>query len=223
MKDASSCAAFARGWMRRKNGALHSAANVFLRLSASTSIASKTSGKKLVALVCEAPAAYKPPGFHKMIPGRPNAHYGWPMASKRGYNSTRNPQRDERTKFAAEKGEKNAKCWGTHPSVPPPLGRHPSGLPPFGPPTFWEVCSLSLSHPSQLHLRDLPTSVQFFHDQINAVILHQRVVHDDLCCRSGSRLRAVSKAILRASSSATMRSPATVEDRVSIVGLCTPV
>ena len=33
-----------------------------------------------------------------------------------------------------------------------------------------------------LVLRDLPTSVQFFHDQINAVILHQRVVHDDLCC-----------------------------------------
>ena len=138
MKDASSCAAFARGWMRRKNGALHSAANVFLRLSASTSIASKTSGKKLVALVCEAPAAYKPPGFHKMIPGRPNAHYGWPMASKRGYNSTRNPNRDERTKFAAEKGEKNAKCWGTHPSVPPSLwadtlrASHPLGLPLFG-------------------------------------------------------------------------------------------
>ena len=132
MKDASSCAAFARGWMRRKNGALHSAANVFLRLSASTSISSKTSGEKLVASVCEAPAAYKPPGFHKMIPGRPNAHHGWPMASKRGYNSTRNPQRDERTKFAAEKGEKNAKCWGTHPSVPPPFG--PTS---FGPPTLW--------------------------------------------------------------------------------------
>ena len=33
-----------------------------------------------------------------------------------------------------------------------------------------------------LVLRDLPTSVQFFHDQINAVILHKRIVHDDLSC-----------------------------------------
>ena len=33
-----------------------------------------------------------------------------------------------------------------------------------------------------LVLRDLPTSVQFFHDQINAVILYQSIVHDDLCC-----------------------------------------
>ena len=35
-----------------------------------------------------------------------------------------------------------------------------------------------------LVLRDLPTSVQFFHDQINAVILHQRIIHDDLCSNS---------------------------------------
>ena len=33
-----------------------------------------------------------------------------------------------------------------------------------------------------LVLSDLPTSIQFFHDQINAVILHQRVVLDDPCC-----------------------------------------
>ena len=137
MKDASSCAAFARGWMRRKNGALHSAANVFLRLSASTSISSKTSAKKLVALVCEAPAAYKPPGFHKMIPGRPNAHYGWPMASKRGYNSTRNP-REMKERNLRRKREKQREMLGHPPFGPPSLwadtlrASHPLGLPLFG-------------------------------------------------------------------------------------------
>ena len=102
----------------------------------------------------------------------------------------RGTPREMKERNVRRKREKKHEMLGHPPFGPLPLGRHPSGLPPFGPPTFWEVCSLSLSHPSQLHLRDLPTSVQFFHDQINAVILHQRVVHDDLCCRSGSRLRA---------------------------------
>ena len=34
---------------------------------------------------------------------------------------------------------------------------------------------------SVLVLRDLPASVQFFHYQIKAVLLGQRIVHDDLC------------------------------------------
>ena len=74
-----------------------------------------------------------------------------------------------------------------------------------------------------LVLRDLPTSVQFFHDQINAVILHQRVVHDDLCCSPALAFELSQKPSPPAGSSATMRLPARVEDRVSIVGMCTPV
>ena len=55
--------------------------------------------------------------------------------------------------------------------------------------------------------RDLPASVQFFRDQINAVVLYRRIVHDDLCCTG---------------SSAKMRSPAIVEGRASFFGRHTP-
>ena len=51
--------------------------------------------------------------------------------------------------------------------------------------------------------------VQFFHDQINTVILHQRVVHDDLSCSPALAFElSQKKKSTHVGSSSTMTSPA---------------
>ena len=66
-----------------------------------------------------------------------------------------------------------------------------------------------------LVLCDLPIS---FQDHINTVILHKRIVHDDLRCSP-----ALASELSQKPSSLPTRLPATVEDHVSIVDKCTPV
>ena len=57
-----------------------------------------------------------------------------------------------------------------------------------------------------LVLRDRPASVQFFHDQINAVILYQRTVRDEFCRSPAFRPLSCLKSHPPAGSSATIRS-----------------
>ena len=70
-----------------------------------------------------------------------------------------------------------------------------------------------------LVLRDLPTSVQFFHDQINAVILYA----SSMTTSAAIRLSPLSCLKSHLPCRFLGKDPARVEDRVSIVGMCTTV